>query len=76
VVDEALRWDGVFPTGLPGPEALAELVSEVSEARPAGDPFDGVVDIPPGQDVKWAPAGGTGRSLISVCNLPRPRCAR
>ncbi|HJY01300.1 MAG TPA: LLM class flavin-dependent oxidoreductase, partial [Streptosporangiaceae bacterium] len=46
-VRRALRWDGLFPTGLPGPEALAELVSEVREARPAADPFDMVVTIPP-----------------------------
>jgi hypothetical protein len=59
-VRRALRWDGLFPTGLPGPEALAELVSEVREARPADDPFDLVVTIPPGQDVKpWARAGAT-----------------
>jgi alkanesulfonate monooxygenase SsuD/methylene tetrahydromethanopterin reductase-like flavin-dependent oxidoreductase (luciferase family) len=59
-VRRALRWDGLFPTGLPGPEALAELVSEVRDARPADDPFDMVVTIPPGQDVKpWAQAGAT-----------------
>jgi len=59
-VRRALRWDGLFPTGLPGPEALAELVSEVREARPADDPFDMVVTIPPGKDVKpWAQAGAT-----------------
>jgi alkanesulfonate monooxygenase SsuD/methylene tetrahydromethanopterin reductase-like flavin-dependent oxidoreductase (luciferase family) len=59
-VRRALRWDGLFPTGLPGPEALAELVSEVREARPAGDPFDMVVTIAPGQDLKpWAQAGAT-----------------
>jgi alkanesulfonate monooxygenase SsuD/methylene tetrahydromethanopterin reductase-like flavin-dependent oxidoreductase (luciferase family) len=59
-VRRALRWDGLFPTGLPGPEALAELVSEVREARPADDPFDVVVTIAPGQDLKpWAQAGAT-----------------
>jgi hypothetical protein len=59
-VRRALRWDGLYPTGLPGPEALAELVSEIREARPAGDPFDVVVGIPPGQDLKpWARAGAT-----------------
>jgi alkanesulfonate monooxygenase SsuD/methylene tetrahydromethanopterin reductase-like flavin-dependent oxidoreductase (luciferase family) len=59
-VRRALRWDGLFPTGLPGPEALAELVSEVREARPADDPFDIVVTIAPGQDLKpWARAGAT-----------------
>lgn len=59
-VRRALRWDGLFPTGLPGPEELAELVGEVRDARTAGDPFDVVVTIPPGQDVKpWARAGAT-----------------
>lgn len=59
-VRRALRWDGLFPTGLPGPEALAELVGEVREARPAGDPFDVVVGVAPGQDVRpWARAGAT-----------------
>jgi alkanesulfonate monooxygenase SsuD/methylene tetrahydromethanopterin reductase-like flavin-dependent oxidoreductase (luciferase family) len=59
-VRRALRWDGLFPHGLPGPDALAGLVGEVREARPAADPFDVVVAIPPGQDVKpWARAGAT-----------------
>jgi alkanesulfonate monooxygenase SsuD/methylene tetrahydromethanopterin reductase-like flavin-dependent oxidoreductase (luciferase family) len=59
-VRRALRWDGLFPTGLPGPEALAELVSEIRAARPADDPFDVVVDLPPGQDSSpWARAGAT-----------------
>ena len=59
-VRRALRWQGLFPTGLPGPEALAELVSEVRHERPAGDPFDVVVDLPPGDDVEpWARAGAT-----------------
>jgi alkanesulfonate monooxygenase SsuD/methylene tetrahydromethanopterin reductase-like flavin-dependent oxidoreductase (luciferase family) len=59
-VRRAARWDGLFPTGLPGPEALAELVGEVRAARPADDPFDVVVTIPPGEDVKpWARAGAT-----------------
>jgi len=59
-VRRALRWQGLFPTGLPGPEALADLVSEVRHARPAGDPFDVVVGITPGDDVEpWARAGAT-----------------
>jgi alkanesulfonate monooxygenase SsuD/methylene tetrahydromethanopterin reductase-like flavin-dependent oxidoreductase (luciferase family) len=59
-VRRALRFDGVFPTGLPGPEALAELVGEIREARPAGDPFDVVVDLPPGEDPEpWDRAGAT-----------------
>ncbi len=59
-VRRALRWNGLFPTGLPGPEALAELAAEVRAARPAGDPFDLVVDLPPGEDPRpWAQAGAT-----------------
>jgi alkanesulfonate monooxygenase SsuD/methylene tetrahydromethanopterin reductase-like flavin-dependent oxidoreductase (luciferase family) len=59
-VRRALRWDGLFPTGLPGPEALTELVSEIRAARPADDPFDVVVSIPPHQDTQpWAQAGAT-----------------
>jgi alkanesulfonate monooxygenase SsuD/methylene tetrahydromethanopterin reductase-like flavin-dependent oxidoreductase (luciferase family) len=59
-VQRALRWDGVFPTGLPGPDALAELVGEIRETRPADEPFDVVVDLPPGEDVApWERAGAT-----------------
>jgi alkanesulfonate monooxygenase SsuD/methylene tetrahydromethanopterin reductase-like flavin-dependent oxidoreductase (luciferase family) len=59
-VRRALRWDGLFPTGLPDPAALAELTSQVRTARPAGEPFDVIVDIPPGDDpVPWARAGAT-----------------
>jgi hypothetical protein len=50
----------MFPIGLPGPEALAELTGEIRESRPAGDPFDVVVDIAPGDDPDpWARAGAT-----------------
>ncbi len=59
-VRRALRWEGLFPIGLPGPAALAELVGEVRESRPAGDPFDVIVGIPPGDDPEpWARAGAT-----------------
>ena len=59
-VQRALRWEGVFPIGLPGPAALAELTSQIQESRPAGDPFDVVVDIPPGDDPRpWARAGAS-----------------
>ncbi len=55
-----MRWEGLFPTGLPGPEALAELTGEIRESRQAGDQFDVVVDIPPGDDPDpWARAGAT-----------------
>ncbi len=59
-VRRARRWDGLFPTGLPGPAALAELTKEIGETHPAGDPFDVIVPIPPGDDPKpWARAGAT-----------------
>ncbi|HEY2576091.1 MAG TPA: LLM class flavin-dependent oxidoreductase [Streptosporangiaceae bacterium] len=59
-VQRALRWDGLFPTGLPGPDALAELAAQARAARPAGEPFDLVVGIPPGDDPHpWAQAGAT-----------------
>jgi alkanesulfonate monooxygenase SsuD/methylene tetrahydromethanopterin reductase-like flavin-dependent oxidoreductase (luciferase family) len=59
-VQRALRWDGLFPTGLPGPEALAELAGEVRAARPDGGPFDLVAGIAPGDDpAPWAQAGAT-----------------
>ena len=58
-VRRALHWDGLFPTGLPGPGALAELAAEVREERGDG-PFDLVVDLPPDQDpAPWAAAGAT-----------------
>ena len=59
-VRRALRWDGLFPTRLPGPEALAELTGEIRASRPAADPFDVIVDLPPGDDLgPWAQAGAT-----------------
>ena len=59
-IRRAMRWDGVFPTRLPDPAALAELVSQVRQGRPAGDPFDVVTYLAPGQDPEpWAQAGAT-----------------
>jgi alkanesulfonate monooxygenase SsuD/methylene tetrahydromethanopterin reductase-like flavin-dependent oxidoreductase (luciferase family) len=59
-VRRAVRWDGVFPIGLPGPPALAELVGEISESRPTGDPFDVVVAVAPDDDPDpWTRAGAT-----------------
>jgi alkanesulfonate monooxygenase SsuD/methylene tetrahydromethanopterin reductase-like flavin-dependent oxidoreductase (luciferase family) len=56
----ALRWDGVFPTRVPGPAELAELTAEIRASRPAGEPFDVVVDLPPGDDpAPWEQAGAT-----------------
>lgn len=60
-VRRAARWDGLFPIDLPGPEALAELVAEVRGMRPGEDePFDFVVEIPPGASADpWAAPGAT-----------------
>src|SRR4051795_10242958 len=58
-VRRALRWDGLFPIDLPGPEALAELTQEVRAERP-GDDFEIVVTNPAGTDPQpWEDAGAT-----------------
>jgi alkanesulfonate monooxygenase SsuD/methylene tetrahydromethanopterin reductase-like flavin-dependent oxidoreductase (luciferase family) len=60
-VQRAVRWDGLFPIDLPGPERLEELAHETRQAR-AGreDPFDLVVEVHPGDDVRaWEAAGAT-----------------
>jgi alkanesulfonate monooxygenase SsuD/methylene tetrahydromethanopterin reductase-like flavin-dependent oxidoreductase (luciferase family) len=58
-VRRAVRWDGLFPIEMPGPEALAELVQETTEAR-GGAPFDMVAEIAPGEDpAPWLDAGAT-----------------
>jgi alkanesulfonate monooxygenase SsuD/methylene tetrahydromethanopterin reductase-like flavin-dependent oxidoreductase (luciferase family) len=58
-VRRAVRWDGLFPIEMPGPEALAELAHETSEAR-GGEPFDLVAEIEPGEDPSpWQEAGAT-----------------
>ncbi len=68
----ALRWDGMFPIELPGPEALAELSGEISAQRDAGaGQFDLVVEINPGEDAEpWAQAGA---SWVLVGFGPQPR---
>jgi hypothetical protein len=59
-LERALRWDGYFPTGLPGPDALAEVTAGIRQSRPAADPFDVIVDLPPDEDViPWERAGAT-----------------
>ena len=58
----AARWDGLFPIDLPGPEALAELASEVETMRGPDAPpgYDLVVTNPPGTDpTPWIEAGAT-----------------
>jgi alkanesulfonate monooxygenase SsuD/methylene tetrahydromethanopterin reductase-like flavin-dependent oxidoreductase (luciferase family) len=58
-VRRAVRWDGLFPIEMPGPEALAELAQETAEAR-GGEPFDLVAEIAAGEDPgPWAQAGAT-----------------
>jgi alkanesulfonate monooxygenase SsuD/methylene tetrahydromethanopterin reductase-like flavin-dependent oxidoreductase (luciferase family) len=58
-VRRALRWDGLFPIDLPGPEALAELADE-ARAAGVGGAFDLVVDHLPGTDLApWEAAGAT-----------------
>jgi alkanesulfonate monooxygenase SsuD/methylene tetrahydromethanopterin reductase-like flavin-dependent oxidoreductase (luciferase family) len=61
-VRRAVQWDGLFPIDMPGPDELAELVSEVRASRPAGDEFDVIVEIPPEDDPqRWERAGATWR---------------
>ena len=58
-VRRAVRWDGLFPIEMPGPEALAQLAQETTEAR-GGEPFDLVAEIAPGDDPRpWEQAGAT-----------------
>jgi alkanesulfonate monooxygenase SsuD/methylene tetrahydromethanopterin reductase-like flavin-dependent oxidoreductase (luciferase family) len=69
-VRRALEWDGLFPIDLPGPEALAELVTEVRAERP-GDDFEIVVTNPAGTDPRpWEEAGATW-CLTGFSNQPR-----
>ena len=59
-VRRALRWDGLFTIGLPGPEALAGLAAEIRDARPGGGPFDLITELPPDTDLgPWEQAGLT-----------------
>lgn len=56
----AMRWDGYFPTGLPSPDALAELIAKIRPAQPAGSAWDVIVDLPIGEDAgPWERAGAT-----------------
>ena len=60
-VRRAIRWDGLFPIELPGPDAAAELADEVRRDRDGGlAGFDLVVEIAPGADpAPWSAAGAT-----------------
>ena len=73
-LDRAARWDGVFPIGLPGPEALAEIAAEIVNKREQRQgPFDVVVDIEPRVDpAPWEQAGAT---WILTDLGPQPRAA-
>jgi len=59
-VRRAVRWDGLFPIELPGPDALAELAQEIRDARGDSDGFDIVAEVNPGEDPgPWVRAGAT-----------------
>jgi alkanesulfonate monooxygenase SsuD/methylene tetrahydromethanopterin reductase-like flavin-dependent oxidoreductase (luciferase family) len=69
-VQRALRWDGLFPVELPGPEALAELAAE-ARAAGVGESFELVVTNAVGTDVgPWEAAGATW-CLTGFGNDPR-----
>ena len=56
----AARWDGLFPIDLPGPDALAELATEVGQLRGGTDGFELVVTNPADVDPEpWAEAGAS-----------------
>jgi alkanesulfonate monooxygenase SsuD/methylene tetrahydromethanopterin reductase-like flavin-dependent oxidoreductase (luciferase family) len=58
----AARWDGYVPISVPDPDAMAELVTQIRAARPAGadEGFDVIAYLPPGEDTRpWARAGAT-----------------
>ena len=61
LVRRAARWDGLFPTDLPGPDALAELASELRGLRAGRDePFELVAEVAPGAAADpWEAAGAT-----------------
>ena len=60
-VRRAVRWEGLFVIELPGPEALAELASEIEALRDGDEtPFDVVVEVAPGDEITpWERAGAT-----------------
>jgi hypothetical protein len=60
-VRRAAHWDGLFPTDLPGPDALAELANEIRGLRTGrDDPFELVVEVPVGAAAHpWEAAGAT-----------------
>ena len=60
-VRRAARWDGLFPTDLSGPDALAEFANEVRALRAGRDePFELVVEAASGAIADpWEAAGAT-----------------
>ncbi|GAA3391658.1 TIGR03619 family F420-dependent LLM class oxidoreductase [Cryptosporangium minutisporangium] len=59
-VRRAMRWDGLFPIDLPGPDELAVLATEIRRERGDDDGFDLVVEVAPGAEIRpWADAGAT-----------------
>ena len=55
----ALRWDGLFIIGVPGPAALAEVAATIRDAR-QDSPFDLITELPPDSDLEpWERAGLT-----------------
>ena len=56
----AVRYEGLFPIDLPGPDAVADLAKELRAMRNRDGPFDLVVEGHPGTDfAPWAEAGAT-----------------
>jgi alkanesulfonate monooxygenase SsuD/methylene tetrahydromethanopterin reductase-like flavin-dependent oxidoreductase (luciferase family) len=74
-LERAARWDGVFPIALPGPEALADIATEIAQQRKQGQgSFDLVVDLEPRDDpAPWQQAGAT---WILTDFGPQPRVAQ
>jgi len=75
-VRRAARWDGLFVIDLDGqPDALEELANEVRDLRAGNDdPFDLVVEIPPGDDAaSWEAAGATW--ILTDFDSLQPRLA-
>lgn len=59
-IQRAIRWDGLFPIDLPGPEQLAVLAEDIRQSRGHDARFDLVVEEAPGADVRrWESAGAT-----------------
>ena len=75
-VRRAIRWDGLFPIDLPGPEQLAVLAEEITQARGNDDRFDLVVEVPPGSDLRQWEAAGATWALTSFEPQPPERVVR